>query len=118
MELFYRFSLEAARRLPCLPSEHPCSRLHGHSFHLEVRVEGPLDPDMGWVCDFSVIETTCNTLRDQLDHRTLNDIDGLQNPTSEHLAVWFWNRLQPQLPGLSEVRIQETDRAGCIYRGT
>ncbi len=118
MELFYRFSLEAARRLPCLPSEHPCSRLHGHSFHLEVRVGGPLDPALGWICDFAEIETACNALRDQLDHRTLNEIDGLENPTSEHLAVWFWARLRTTLPGLTEIRIQETDRAGCIYRGT
>jgi len=118
MELFYRFRLEAARRLPNLPSEHPCSRLHGHSFRLEVRVSGPLDPALGWVCDFSELETVCNTLRDQLDHRTLNEIHGLENPTSEHhLALWFWTRLLPQLPGLAEVRVQETDRAGCIYRG-
>ena len=79
---------------------------------------GPLDPALGWVCDFALIESACNALRDQLDHRTLNDIEGLENPTSEHLALWLWNRLKAPLPGLTEVRIQETNRAGCIYRGT
>lgn len=117
MEIFHRFSLEAARRLPHLPPEHPCARLHGHSFHIEVRVGGSLDPLLGWVCDFAIIETACNALRTELDHRILNDIAGLENPTSEHLAIWLWTRLKPQLAGLTEVRIQETDRAGCLYRG-
>lgn len=117
MELFHRFPIEAARRLPRLPESHPCARLHGHSFQIEVRVAGPLDAVLGWVIDFSVVEAACNRVRTVLDHRTLNDIPGLENPTSEILAQWIWVRLAADLPGLAEVRVQETQHSGCIYRG-
>lgn len=117
MDLFYRFRFEAARRLPKLPAEHPCARLHGHSFKVEVQLSGPLARELGWVCDFAEIEAACNTVRQQLDHRTLNEVAGLENPTSELIALWLWERLKPALPQLSQIEIQETDRAGCIYRG-
>lgn len=117
MELFHIFHIEAARRLPRLPLDHPCARLHGHSFRVEVRVTGPLDPALDWVLDFALIETACQSVRATLDHRTLNEIEGLENPTSERLAHWIWTHLVTELPGLSEIRIQETDHSGCIYRG-
>jgi len=82
-----------------------------------VRIAGALDPAMGWVCDFALITAACAVLQRELDHRTLNDIAGLENPTSEHLAIWLWARLQAPLPGLAEVRVQETASAGCLYRG-
>lgn len=117
MELFHGFDIEAARRLPRLPPDHPCARLHGHRFQIEVRVAGPLDPQLDWVLDFAVIEAACARIRAQLDHRTLNDVPGLENPTSERLAQWLWQRLAPDLPGLASVRIRETAHSGCIYRG-
>ena len=82
-----------------------------------MRVAGPLHPELGWVIDFAEIQTACEGVRAALDHRTLNDIAGLENPTSEILAQWIWMRLAPALPGLSEVRVQETQHSGCIYRG-
>ena len=117
MDIFNRFSLEAARRLPNLPAEHPCSRLHGHSFQVEVHVSGPLDPALGWVIDFADIQKAWQPIHAALDHRCLNDIPGLENPTSEHLARWLWGRLKPDLPGLSKVTVMETSASGCIYRG-
>lgn len=117
MEIYNVFHLECARRLPRLPPEHPCSRLHGHSFRIEVRLSGPLDPALDWVLDFADIEAAWAPIRATLDHRTLNDIPGLENPTSERLALWLWGRLKPALPALSEIRVQETERSGCIYRG-
>jgi 6-pyruvoyltetrahydropterin/6-carboxytetrahydropterin synthase len=117
MDIFNRFSLEAARRLPKLPPEHPCSRLHGHSFQVEVHVSGPLDPILGWVIDFADIQRVWQPIHAALDHRCLNDIPGLENPTSEHLARWLWNRLKPDLPGLAKVVVMETPTSGCIHRG-
>jgi 6-pyruvoyltetrahydropterin/6-carboxytetrahydropterin synthase len=117
MEIFNRFSLECARRLPNLPPEHPCARLHGHSFQIEVHVAGPLDPRLGWVVDFADIQAAWQPIHASLDHRCLNDIEGLDNPTSEHLALWIWDRLKPALPGLARVTVMETAVSGCSYTG-
>jgi 6-pyruvoyltetrahydropterin/6-carboxytetrahydropterin synthase len=117
MDIFNRFSLEAARRLPHLPPEHPCARVHGHSFQIEVHVSGPLDPRLGWVIDFADIQRAWQPIHASLDHRYLNEVAGLENPTSELLAQWIWQRLKPMLPGLAKVIVMETPTSGCIYRG-
>jgi 6-pyruvoyltetrahydropterin/6-carboxytetrahydropterin synthase len=117
MELYKEFTIEAAHRLPNVPAGHKCARLHGHSFRLEIRVRGPLDPTLGWVMDFADIKAAFKPLYDQLDHHYLNDIPGLENPTSEVLAVWIWERLAPALPLLSAVVVRETCTSGCEYRG-
>ncbi len=117
MEIFRRFSIEAARRLPALPAEHPCSRLHGHSFQVEVRVAGPVDPRLGWVLDFADIQRAWSPVHAALDHRCLNEVEGLENPTSELLAIWIWGRLKPSLAGLVAVSVMETADSGCEYRG-
>ena len=117
MEIFQRFHLECARRLPHLPADHPCARLHGHSFRIEVRVAGPLDARLGWVVDFADIQRAWQPIHEALDHRHLNEVDGLDNPTSEHLAMWLWQRLKPMLPGLSRIVVMETSSSGCVYTG-
>lgn len=117
MELFNVFHLEASRRLPRLPDSHPCSRLHGHSFRVEIHLSGPLDPDFGWLVDFADIQAAWQPIHSALDHRYLNDVPGLENPTSERLAIWIWDRLKPALPLLSTVVVQETLASGCAYRG-
>ena len=117
MEIFKEFRIEAAHRLPNLPAEHKCSRLHGHSFRIEVRVEGEVDPHLGWVTDFADLSAAFQPLHDQLDHRYLNEVEGLENPTSEHLARWVWERLSPSLPQLSQVIVRETCTSGCVYTG-
>lgn len=117
MEIFKAFTLEAAHRLPNVPPGHKCARLHGHSFRIELRVAGAIDPQTGWVMDFADIKRAFQPLYDRLDHHFLNDIEGLENPTSERLAVWIWDRLKPSLPGLAEVVVHETCTSGCRYRG-
>ena len=117
MELFKIFSIESAHRLPNLPAEHKCSRLHGHSFRIEIHVSGEVKPHEGWVQDFADISAAFKPLFEQLDHRYLNEIDGLENPTSENLAKWIWRRLRPTVPMLSKVVVRETCTAGCVYRG-
>ena len=117
MEIFKIFTIEAAHRLPHVPPEHKCHRLHGHSFRIEVHVVGPVKAHEGWVVDFADIGRAFQPLYEQLDHHYLNDISGLENPTSEHLARWIWQRLRPSLPQLSQVVVRETCTAGCVYRG-
>jgi 6-pyruvoyltetrahydropterin/6-carboxytetrahydropterin synthase len=117
MEVFREFRFEAAHRLPHVPEGHKCARLHGHSFRIAVHVEGPVGEDSGWVIDFADIKQAFKPIHEALDHRYLNDIDGLENPTSEVLARWIWARLQPALPGLARIVVRETCTSGCEYRG-
>jgi len=111
------FFFEAAHTLPHVPEGHPCHRMHGHSYRVEIAVEGPVDPQMGWVYDHSKISEVMNPIVDSLDHRYLNEITGLENPTAEAICGWLWKRLEPICPGLSEIVIQETPRARCTFRG-
>ena len=117
MEIWKEFAFEAAHRLPHVPAGHKCARLHGHSFRVEVHVTGPLREPEGWVLDFADLKAAWAPLDDALDHRYLNDIAGLENPTSEVLARWIWDRLAPTLPGLSEIVVRETCTTGCVYSG-
>ena len=117
MEIFKEFSIEAAHRLPNVPPGHKCARLHGHSFQVRIGVSGPVGDDSGWVLDFAEIKLAFEPLFQQLDHHYLNDIEDLDNPTSENLARWIWQRLKPELPLLSSIQIRETCTSGCIYCG-
>jgi len=117
MEIYKEFVIEAAHQLPNLPEGHKCKRLHGHSFRIEVHVTGKADEETGWIMDFSEISRLFKPVFEALDHRFLNDIEGLENPTSENLAYWIWERLKPELPALSAIAIRETCTTGCIYRG-
>src|SRR5688500_13629485 len=117
VELKKTFQFEAAHLLPHLPETHKCRRLHGHSFKAEVVVAGENDPKLGWVMDYADISAAFKPLWEQLDHRYLNEVPGLENPTSEKIAVWIWERLKPALPQLTEVVVAETCTAQCVYRG-
>jgi 6-pyruvoyltetrahydropterin/6-carboxytetrahydropterin synthase len=117
MEIFKVFYIDAAHRLPDVPSGHKCAQLHGHSFRIEVHIKGPVNPLLGWVIDFADIARAFQPLYDQLDHSFLNEVEGLSNPTSENLAFWIWQRLQPALPQLSKIVVQESPESGCIYEG-
>lgn len=117
MDAYCEFSIAAGRRLTGVPPEHPCARVHGHTFRVRLTVSGPVDPHTGFVMDFAEVQRAFAPVYEALDHRFLNDIPGLENPTSEQLAAWIWNRLSPQLPGMSAVEITETGASGVIYRG-
>jgi 6-pyruvoyltetrahydropterin/6-carboxytetrahydropterin synthase len=117
MELFRIFSIEAAHRLPNVPGDHKCARLHGHSFRIEVHLSGDVDPASGWIMDFADLKAAFRPIHEQLDHNYLNEIPGLENPTSENLAKWIWDRLSPDLPLLSRIVVQETCTCGCSYEG-
>ncbi len=118
IDLSRTFTFEAAHHLPHAPEGHKCRRLHGHSYRVTVTVRGPVQEPVGWVMDFADIATAWAPLHDTLDHRYLNEIEGLENPTSELLAVWVWQRLVRGLPGLDAVEIAETCTCRCVYRGS
>ena len=115
--LSHEFRFEAAHRLPNVPTGHKCSRLHGHSFRVEIAVRGPVDESTGWFLDFQALHDAWAPLHEALDHRYLNEIDGLENPTSEELARWLWQRLAARLPSLCRVTVAETCDARCEYEG-
>jgi 6-pyruvoyltetrahydropterin/6-carboxytetrahydropterin synthase len=115
--VFKEFVFEAAHLLPHVPPGHKCGRLHGHSFRAQVFVRGEMGGETGWVVDFAEIKTAFGPLYDQLDHNFLNDIEGLENPTSEVLARWIFDGLRPLLPGLCKVVLHETCTAGAVYEG-
>lgn len=117
VEIFKEFTFESAHRLPHVPEGHKCGRLHGHSFRVAIYLQGDPDPHTGWIRDFSEIKSIFKPLYERLDHNYLNDIPGLENPTSEVLVKWIWNELKPLLPELSAIRIHETCTSGCVYRG-
>ena len=117
MQIEKEFGFESAHSLPNVPEGHKCARVHGHSFRVTVRVDGPVGEVTGWVMDFADLKAAVQPTIDALDHRYLNDLDGLDNPTSEVIATWIWTRLRPGLPGLSEVVVRETCTSACTYRG-
>jgi len=117
VEIFKTFTLESAHRLPGVPEGHKCARVHGHSFRVELHVSGPVDPHLGWVMDFAEIKQAFEPLFQRLDHRYLNDVPGLDNPTSEQLARYIWQELKPALPLLSRVVVHETCTSGASFAG-
>ncbi|MFQ6678336.1 MAG: 6-carboxytetrahydropterin synthase QueD [Fidelibacterota bacterium] len=117
MKIYKDIIFEAAHMLPNLPDGHKCKRLHGHSFKIRITVEGSINKSIGWVTDYADIKKAFAPIYRQLDHYYLNDIEGLENPTSENLAIWIWDRLSTNLENLFEIEVKETCSTGCIYRG-
>jgi 6-pyruvoyltetrahydropterin/6-carboxytetrahydropterin synthase len=117
MRIYRAFTFDAAHRLPNLPSTHKCSNLHGHTFRVEIHVNSELNVKFGWVMDFGDIKGYVEPLIDELDHHYLNDIEGLENPTSENISKWLWKRIQPNLPILTKIVVQESPNSGAICYG-
>jgi 6-pyruvoyltetrahydropterin/6-carboxytetrahydropterin synthase len=117
MKITQAFTFEAAHRLPKVPATHRCSRMHGHSYRVELRLEGPVDPESGFVVDFFDVETVFKPLLERLDHHCLNEVEGLSNPTAENIAVWVWDRVKPLLPQIAAVVVFETAQCWAEYNG-
>jgi len=117
MEIYKQFSFDAAHFLPHVPEGHKCRQLHGHTYQLTVFVKGMLSEPEGWILDYSDLKAVVAPVIDQLDHRLLNEVKGLENPTAEKLVLWLWQRLQPSLPGLSRLELKETPSSGVSYCG-
>lgn len=116
-EIVQAFRLEAAHSLPNVPDTHKCKRVHGHSYRIDVHVKGDVDEHTGWVVDFYDIEAAFEPIHHMLDHRLLNNVEGLENPTAERIAAWVFTRLRGELAGLCQVVVHETEGSRAICRG-
>ena len=117
MEIYKEFSFDSAHFLPNVPEGHKCKNMHGHTYRLRVFIEGPVDPQLGWIMDFKELKDSVGPIIDQLDHNLINNIAGLENPTAENITIWIWNRIKPKLPLLSRVELYETPTTGVLYAG-
>ena len=117
VRLVRELRFEAAHALPQAPQGHKCRRLHGHSFRVELTVEGEVDPRTGWFLDYGEIAAVADPIRAKLDHYYLNEVAGLENPTSENIARWIWEKIKPALPSLVKVTVHETCESRCEYEG-
>jgi 6-pyruvoyltetrahydropterin/6-carboxytetrahydropterin synthase len=116
-EVFKDFVIDCAHSLPHVPDGHKCKNVHGHTYKIRVGLKGELDPVLGWVEDFALIKAAFEPIKELLDHRYINDVSGLENPTAENLAIWVWNKLKDKLPLLHEVMVFETPLSGTVYKG-
>ncbi|MBA5724154.1 6-carboxytetrahydropterin synthase QueD [Candidatus Liberibacter sp.] len=117
MKMTQAFTFEAAHRLPRVPKTHKCYHMHGHSYRIELVMEGDVDPKTGFIDDFFNIEKYFAPILSLLDHHCLNDINGLENPTAENISVWIWERLSKVIPILSSIRVYETPMSWVEYEG-
>lgn len=115
LELRQHFQVESARFLPHLDSSHPCSRMHGHSFKITLTLVGINDPKLGWVIDYNDITKIMSPILKEIDHRNLNEVKGLENPTSENLCIWIYEKALQHLPQLTRVTVSETASTECSY---
>lgn len=112
-----QFIFDAAHFLPNVPDGHKCKNIHGHTYHLTVLIDGPLQEKLGWVIDYGDLKKAIAPVIMQVDHQLLNNIPGLENPTSEMLVVWIWQQIKPVLPLLKRLELYETPTSGVIYEG-
>jgi 6-pyruvoyltetrahydropterin/6-carboxytetrahydropterin synthase len=117
VRLVHEFRFEAAHRLPRVPAGHKCARLHGHSFRVELAIEGAVNPETGWFMDFGDLYRIWEPIHEVLDHHYLNEVPGLENPTSEVVSRFIWQKLKPKLPALRRVTLFETCESRCEYEG-
>ena len=117
MIIYKKFAFDSAHFLPNVPEGHKCKNMHGHTYHLTVYLEGDLDTDLQWVMDFKELKDVVKPVIERIDHQLLNDIEGLENPTAERIVIWIWEQIQPKLPLLSKLELNETPTSGAVYEG-
>lgn len=115
IEIKKSFEIESARFLPNLPKTHPCSKTHGHSFKITLRLKGQIDPKLGWLVDYNDITKRATPILKQIDHTLINDVKGLENPTTENITIWLYEKLKKQLPELTQIITKETSDTECSY---
>lgn len=117
MEIFKQFTFDSAHFLPNVPVGHKCKEIHGHTYRLVVYIKGDLDKHLGWVMDFADLKSVIDPIVKSIDHKLLNNIEGLENPTCEYIAIWLWDRIKPEIPALTRIELHETPTSGAVYSG-
>lgn len=113
--IFKEFTFDSAHFLTSVPEDHKCRQVHGHTYKLKIFITGSIIEHSGWVLDFSDIKKVVRSVLSEIDHKFLNNVEGLENPTCELLAIWLWRKIKPRLPGLSKIELNETPTSGVIY---
>ena len=117
MIIYKTFHFDSAHYLPNVPIDHKCGAMHGHTYALTIFLDGVPGAHSGWIVDYTVIKNSVKPIIERLDHHLLNEIEGLENPTSENISIWLWQKLKPLLPGLTKIELKETPTTGVIYEG-
>ncbi len=117
MLLYKEFTFDSAHFLPFVPEGHKCREMHGHTYRLRVWLQGKPDSRLGWIIDFAELKKVVKPVVAELDHKCMNNVAGLENPTCELIAVWIWDRLKPLLPAMKRIELHETPTTGVIYEG-
>jgi 6-pyruvoyltetrahydropterin/6-carboxytetrahydropterin synthase len=117
MLIFKVFYFDSAHFLPNVPENHKCRQMHGHTYKLIVFIEGDNKNNLGWVMDFAELKNVINPIIDVIDHKVLNEITGLENPTCENIAKWLWVKIKVKIPALSKIELHETPTTGVVYNG-
>ncbi|MFN4854670.1 MAG: 6-carboxytetrahydropterin synthase QueD [Bacteroidota bacterium] len=117
VKIYKEFVFDSAHFLPNVAEGHPCRHMHGHTYRMKIWLSGEPDPQTGWLMDFGDLKKQVQPLLTLMDHRVLNEISGLENPTAENISIWVWQKLKPLLPSLAQVEIHETPTSGVIYEG-
>lgn len=117
MIIYKIFTFDSAHYLPNVPQGHKCGGMHGHTYTLKVFISGSPGANSGWIIDYTDLKSRIKPFLDILDHKVLNEIPGLENPTSENLAIWLWRMIKPIFPDLMRIELNETPTSGVIYEG-
>jgi 6-pyruvoyltetrahydropterin/6-carboxytetrahydropterin synthase len=117
MQIFKQFTFDSAHFLPNVPDGHKCKEIHGHTYHLKVFIEGDLVPHLEWVMDFAELKGVIVPVIKSIDHKLMNNLKGLENPTCENIAIWLWDQIKPHVPQLIRIELHETPTSGAIYEG-
>ena len=117
MQIFKTFTFDSAHSLPNVPDGHKCKAVHGHTYQLTIFIEGPLVENLEWVMDFAEVKSVVEPIVKILDHKYMNDIEGLENPTCERIAIWIWDKIKVGIPQLVRIELNETPTSGVVYEG-
>ncbi len=117
MTIFRQFTFDSAHFLPYVAEDHKCRQMHGHTYRLTIYMTAEPDEQLGWVMDFADVKKVMTPILDMVDHKTLNNVPGLENPTCELLAKWLWDKIKKEIPILSKIELYETPKSGVVYEG-
>ncbi len=117
MIIFKDFDFDSAHFLPNVSDDHKCKQIHGHTYRMKVFFSDALDNHYGWVMDFAEIKKVVNPIINSIDHKLLNDIEGLENPTCEAISIWLWDKIKAEIPILCRIELYVTLTSGVVYEG-
>ncbi len=117
MLIFKKYYFDAAHYMAEFEENHNYRKMHGHSFEVTVKLKGDINRKNNWVMDLEELDSFVDPELSKLDHSILNEVDGLEKPTSENIAKWLWSKLIKKIPNLDSIEINRPRIGGCIFNG-